>query len=108
MTIPSPPLKQLSANPSPKWRFLQSKEFVEKHRELVDSDEFQRAVDYGLAQYLRGLVDTAPNDISSSTYMASSASLFQRVVGAHEFLSVVRNLSEVPPPPSQKVSDNLS
>lgn len=103
-----PEQKPMPLNPSPKWRFLQSKDFIAAHRDLMDSEEFQRSVDCGLAQYIRGLVDTAPGDVTSSTYMAASASLFQRVVGVHEFLSVLRNLSEMPPVKTPRANDNLS
>jgi hypothetical protein len=95
-------------NPSPKWRFMQSEQNISKHRQLVDSPEFDRAIDFAQMQYIRGLVETAPQDISGTTYMAVSASLFQRVVGMQEFVKVLRHLAETPPPMTPKANDNLS
>lgn len=87
---------------------MMSQDNISKHRALVDSNEFQRALDYAQMQYVRGIVDTAPTEVTGATYMAASASLFQRIVGVHEFIGVLRTLSEVPPPAAPRVNDNLS
>lgn len=78
-------------NPQPKIRFQASGDNVSKHRDLMDSPEYQRAIDFGLLQYVaavsQGITD-------GNTAMAAGF----KILGAVELLSTVRMLSETPMP----------
>lgn len=88
-------------NPQPKQRFMQSGDNVSKHRDLVDSGEFQRAADFGMLQYCAYLA-------TQVTDFNSAASIGFQLRGAHDFLLTMRNISEAPPPlPARANSDNL-
>jgi len=76
-------------NLSPKERFLQSSDQTNKHRDLVDSETFQRGCDFAMLEMTRLLSDQVNNANESIP-----AALMLR--GAHEFLKVFRNLSEKP------------
>lgn len=75
---------------------------------MLDTPEFQRALDYAQLQYLRFLCDTAPADLAGGNQVQASAFAFQRLQGMNDFVAQLRSLSETPPPPAPKVSDNLS
>jgi hypothetical protein len=75
-------------NPSPKARFQESADNVSKHRDLIQTREFQRAVDFALLQYAAKLHDETNGNLN----VAAGAHL--RMTGAHEFLFTLRNLAE--------------
>ena len=95
------------ANLSPKARFLLVKKFIADHRNMVDTDAFQRAIDCAEAQYVHRLCELAPTSISASSNEIAAAACFQRIMGMHEFVGIMRNLSETPPKPVATESDNL-
>lgn len=85
-------------NPSPKTRFLSSDQNVGKHRDMVDSNEFQRAADFALMEYQAILCQRESNP----------AVLGMKIMGAQEFLQTLRLLSEkVQVKPAVKIMDNL-
>ena len=86
-------------NASPKTRFMASNDNITKHRNLVDSREFERAADFAMMEYTAQLAQRESN----------SAIVGLKIVGALEFLKEFRLLSEKPEiKPLPKVSDNLS
>jgi len=94
------PLINLTA----KARFLESNENISAHRKLVDSREFQRACDFAMLSFAHAASQApiAPEEMS-----LGAAGLKLR--GAHEFLSIFRNLSEAPQkPPTILRHDNLN
>lgn len=74
---------------SPKTRFQESGDNISKHREMLQSREFERAIDWGLLQYSKMLCDE-PGDLNQC------ASKHLRMQGAHEFVRVMFNLAESP------------
>jgi hypothetical protein len=90
------------ANPTPKARFLQVNpaHTISKHREMVDSDTFQRAADAALLQYQIALAE----QIRDGNTAATSGFKMQGVI---EFLQLFRNLSETPIIPMPIRNDNL-
>lgn len=80
-------------NPSPKARFQESTDNVSRHRTLVDSKEFQRAIDFALLQFGLAL---ATQPLSQEEFQIGAAGLKLR--GVHDFISILRNLSETPKP----------
>lgn len=91
-------------NPSPKARFMQSGDNVSKHRKMVDSGEFQRAVDAGFLQF-------ASFHASSITDSQSAMAAGFRIQGAFDVLQTIRMLSESPnvakPLPSENLNHNV-
>ncbi len=85
----------MTPNASPKTRFLESNDNVSTHRKMVDSREFQRASDHAMLQFSLA-VCTGP--VSPEEMSMGAAALKLR--GAHDFLSIFRNLSEAPQRPS--------
>jgi len=91
-------------NLTPKQRFCESVDNTNKHRDLVDSKEFQRGCDFAMLEMARDLSDKS-NDANASI----PAALMLR--GAHEFLKIFRSLSEKPidppvPPPARNLNYN--
>lgn len=79
--------QQPITNPSPRDRFQLSGENISKHRNLVDSNEFQRAIDFAMLEYA-SIVAMQVKEANS----AAASGL--RILGAHEFVHILRNLSE--------------
>lgn len=88
--------------PLPKVRFQESKDNVTKHRDLVASREFERAIDYALLQYQASLAATVTQDFNGM------ASMGLRLMGAQEFVRTLRMLAESASLPDTKVTDNLN
>ncbi len=68
---------------------------------MVDSQAFIRGCDMAMLQYQ----ETATKNISNGDG-AGAAGL--RLQGALEFLAILRNLSETPPPATRRPDDNLA
>lgn len=81
---------QPNLNPSPKQRFMQSPDNISKHRELVESREFQRALDYATLEYQLLLA----REVQANPQMAGGQGF--KLTGATEFTAVLRTLSEMP------------
>jgi len=75
-------------NPLPKARFQESQDNISKHRDLIQTKEFQRASDYALLQYAARLQQETDGNLNA----AAAAHL--RMTGAQEFLATFRNLGE--------------
>ena len=89
-------------NPTPKMRFMDSNENLSKHRTLVDSKEFQRAEDFAMRQY-------TIEQMNRVTDANSAAAAGLKLLGAHEFLTTFRLLSEQAKIATiRPVTDNLS
>lgn len=89
-------------NKTPKVRFMETAANIHKHRALVDSEDFQRGVDFALLQYQLDLA----NQISDGN---SAVGVGLRIKGAQEFLFTLRNLSEMPKIAGPvRVLDNLT
>ena len=86
----------------PRTRFQESSQNISKHRELVGSGEFQRACDYGILEYVARL--TSSTDAGDQAAMHAMG---LKISGAHEFLLVIRMLSEKPTAPTPTVVPNL-
>lgn len=78
-------------NPTPKARFQTSKDNCSKHRTMVDSPEFQRGLDFAHLQYELEVTN------QNRDFNACAASAM-KLQGALEFMGVLRNLAEPPPP----------
>lgn len=93
-------------NKSPKERFVEMSQWVGEHRQMVDSQAFTRGCDMALLQYQRQLSASISHEGLNSGNLAASAGL--RMQGAMEFLSILRNISEVPSPAPRRSDDNLT
>lgn len=101
-------IKPRPINPTPKQRFLEMGPWISAHRKMVDSPEFQRAIDFSLQHYVRFLTETAPTDLTQPNHVVASGMCFQRIQGARELIDVLTKLSEMPPPKiAPQTSDNL-
>jgi len=83
-------MSQVITNPTPKTRFQASPDSVSKHRDMVASREFERAIDFALLHYQRQVTE-----LSTENFNVAGANQF-RLIGAQEFVAVLRNLSEAP------------
>jgi hypothetical protein len=98
MSLNRVPLK----NPQPKARFQESGDNVSKHRDLVDTGEFQRAVDFGILQY----VAACTREIRDGN---SAMAVGFKIAGAMEVLNTIRMLSEnIPQPQIVQSPTNLN
>lgn len=93
-----PVVVNFNPNPSPKARFLSVKPYVNTHRDLVLRDDFQRALDYALMEY--------QTQVARNTDYAMAGAGHFRIVGALEFVTVLKTLSEQGvPQPARKPAD---
>ncbi len=88
-------------NATPKQRFQSVNAWIGAHRQLVDSESFQRAVDFSILQYTQQLSSKVMDGNG-----AGAAGL--KMQGVVEFLMVLRNLSETPPTVGRRPDDNLA
>ena len=80
------------SNPNPKQRFLEVGQWVNEHRQLIDSGPFIRAADYAVMYYSHIIAATQSKDPNMAGICGT------KLAGALEFLEVLRNLSEKPTP----------
>lgn len=89
-----------NTNPSPKLRFLNDKVAVHAHREIMQSPSLQHSVDMALLEYQGILQLRTPPEAPAVGHL--------KMVGALEFLSVLKNLGEATAPVPVVVDrDNL-
>jgi hypothetical protein len=81
-------MSQVVSNPPPKKRFQESEQRIKDHRDLVQSPAFEQALDFALLQYQSQLaqVDLQNFNLAASCHL--------RMLGAQEFVQVLRNLAE--------------
>lgn len=75
-------------NPTPKKRFQESADNIKRHRDLIQTREFERACDFALLQYMAQVGQETDGNLNA----AAAAHL--RLTGAREFLWHFRNLAE--------------
>lgn len=75
-------------NPSPKARFIAYKPFVDAHRELIPKPELQRAIDYSLLEM--------SHQLASITDGTNAGANQFKLVGAQEFVRILKTLAEQP------------
>ncbi len=97
--MPVPNLTPIK-NPTPRERFRESGDNISKNRNLVDSPEFQRCIDFSLLEY-QVLLSRQITDGNSS--MANGFKL----QGALEIVNVMRNLAETAPAVQKVVNQQL-
>jgi len=95
-------MSQIVKNPTPKQRFQSNPKALTSHRDLIASDQFQQSTDFALLEFERQL-SMVPFDNFNAC-----AAAHLRKVGAHEFLSVLRNLAESSVPEAAKGDGNLN
>jgi hypothetical protein len=89
-------------NPSPKSRFQETANHVERHRNLIASPEFERAADYAMLQYSSRLALNM-NNPTFNDY----ATMGVKITGAKEFLQEMRLLAESATSKQVVPQDNL-
>jgi hypothetical protein len=94
-------------NPSPKSVFLQNERLVKAHARMVESQDFQTAIDVAKSHYIRRLHDVAPTDLNAPNFMSAAAVSFERVQGMMDFIDILINLGEHNPPPAM-VKDDIN
>ena len=90
----------MNVNPTPKERFQAERENLVAHRSLLDLPAFERGCDVALLELARRL----PN---RETHV-HPRDLHHQMVGAVEFVKILRALAETTPAGSQLVMDNLN
>ena len=75
---------------------------------MMETDTFERAIAFAEMEYTESLCRLAPSSITASSSEIAAAACFQRIMGMHEFIRTLRNLSETPTAPARtKTDDNL-
>ncbi len=87
-------------NPSPRAKFMALADSVKKHHDMLDSQEFERAIHYSLLEYQRSLCEQKVD-------MTGAAANHFKLVGAQEFVHQLRYLAEPFKPNPVPVSGNL-
>lgn len=86
-------------NPTPKDKFLLHPNLISPHRDMMQNSSLDFAIDIALLQYQRQLCD------QRFTEGNMSAISYWRMLGAHEFISILKHLgetAELPPKPTGK------
>lgn len=96
-------MSNVVTNPSPKSRFQESNQNIATHRELVSSNPLQRALDFAMLHYQQNLYN-----MHDHTNPELSRLIGTKLVGAMEFIHVLRNLAETPTMPSPRADHNLN
>ena len=80
-----------NVNPSPRAKFLAIKACVDAHRNLIERQDFNLALEYAERQYLweKAATNGTANDAAANFYK------FQ---GVHEFIRILKTLAEQPRP----------
>jgi len=94
----------MNINLTPKGRFLETPTNLGPHRKMVDSPEFIRATEIAMLQFQLAITQSGVDQKEMSLGPAGL-----KVLGAQEFLSILKNLSETPKaPPTILRADNLN
>jgi hypothetical protein len=88
-------------NQSPKAKFLESNDNISAHRKMVDTREFQRAIDYAQMEYSR-LIAEQVKDGNTSMYVGF------KLQGMLEFVQTLKLLSEAPQASARIVTPTLN
>lgn len=87
-------------NLTPRARFQQSGTKLSAHRDLISSEAFRVAIDTALLQYQAELCE-------KTTDMNTAARTGVCMLGAQEFIGVLRKLAENSSPRPNPINDNL-
>lgn len=91
-----------NVNPSPRQRFQESSQSISHHRELIQRNEFQRALDYSLLHIQYVMAKMEFKDFNTQAANAI------KMVGIHEFIAIFKGLAESTPTAPRVVDpDNL-
>jgi hypothetical protein len=80
-----------NVNPSPRQRFQESSQSISHHRELIQRNEFQRALDYAVL-HMQWVM--AKQEFKDFNGVAANQ---MKMVGVHEFIAIFKTLAEPPP-----------
>ena len=86
---------------SPRERFWQNKDAVEKHRSLVSHPSFEKSLEVALAQYQH------QESFKADRNLEIAAATQFKISGAHQFVQLLRNLSEQEPAPKPQTFPQL-
>lgn len=90
-------------NPTPKQVFQANKAVLGPHRDLMQAPSLCYALDIALLQYQRQMCD------SRTTEGNTAAQNHFKIQGAHEFISILKHLAEMPErPPTSPLTDKLN
>lgn len=82
--------------------------WISSHRKMIDSPEFQRAIDVASQHYVKALTATAPGDLQAPNHVVAAGMCFERIQGMHDFITILMNLAETPKPRTEpEKNDNL-
>jgi len=81
---------------SPKTVFVANPDLVKAHLNLVDSVEFQAAVNATILQILSNLSDTSDPVVAAAGY--------HRIMGARQFASLILTIADKPKAPEGSLS----
>lgn len=90
----------VNTNPSPKARFRESTQNITAHRDMLQSPEFERALDFAALEYQ---LQAAARVTDGNGALA----LGYKLLGVQEFISTLKMLSEVPQPMPRTIDQNL-
>lgn len=90
----------LISNAMPKARFAESGDNLRKHRDLVDSKEFQRGTDFAILEYATHLASSVSD--ANSALRAGFA-----LAGAIDYVLTLKTLADVPKPLAQAPSNGI-
>jgi len=82
-------MRHVITNPSPKYKFQESADNISKHRDMLQTRAFERALESAMAEYQFRLCEEE-GDVNKS------AASYLKLKGAHEFVKTLKFLAESP------------
>jgi len=96
-------------NPTPKAIFMSSNQNIASHKRMIETSEFQRAIQVAQLQYVRVLHNLAQGkNLNDPGFATGAAMCFERLQGSQEIIDIMLKLAEpMPTPEVRVVGDNL-
>lgn len=79
-----------NVNPTPKAEFLANPQFVKMHRDMMQQPMLTVSIQYAMLHYQRVMAEARSVDATAA------ATSFFKIQGALEFISLLKNLAEMP------------
>lgn len=80
---------------TPRSRFMSTPENIIQHRKLLDNVAFQKAMDVGMAEFVRATIAlSGGKDLDAPGTNQAMATTFAMISGAQQFVEIVARLSE--------------
>lgn len=87
---------------------MSSNNNIASHKRMIESPEFERAMQFAQLQYMRRLHEIAPDKLDAPGFAGAAAMCFERLQGMEDFIKILNTLADAVQLPEPRVlQDNL-